>query len=43
MQGVRTTGTEWFVVPEQIFDTLYREGMGLFRPKHKPIHFLEEN
>ena len=43
MQGVRITGTEWFVVPEQIFNTLYREGMGLFRPKHKPIHFLEEN
>lgn len=40
--GVRIKGTEWFVVSAELFDTLYREGMAFFRPKHQPIHFLEE-
>ena len=40
--GVRIKGTEWFVVPKNVFDVLYREGMSAFRPNHKPIHFLEE-
>ena len=40
--GARITGTEWFVISEQLFNDLYKNGMGLFYPKHSPIHFLEE-
>lgn len=40
--GVRITGTEWFTVSPELFQTLYQEGMRAFRPKHNPIHFLEE-
>ena len=39
--GARIGGTEWFVVSKEIFDKLYIEGMGYFRPNHSPIHFLE--
>ena len=40
--GVRIKGTEWFSVSKELFDKLYKEGMKYFRPKHSPIHFLEE-
>ena len=40
--GTRIKGTEWFVVPKHLFDELYEKGMSAFRPKHQPIHFLEE-
>lgn len=40
--GTRIQGTEWFSVPSNVFDVLYKEGMAAFRPNHKPIHFLEE-
>lgn len=40
--GVRIKGTEWFVISEDLFWSLYKEGMRAFRPKHNPIHFLEE-
>lgn len=40
--GVRITGTEWFVISSDLFDKLYKNGMGLLKPKHQPIHFLEE-
>lgn len=40
--GVRIKGTEWFVVPATLFWTLYEKGMEAFKPKQKPIHFLEE-
>lgn len=40
--GIRISGTEWFEVPEFLFNSLYNEGMAFFRPNHKPIHFLEE-
>lgn len=39
---VRIKGTEWFVVPKEVFNLLYSKGMGAFYPNHKPIHFLEE-
>lgn len=39
---VRIKGTEWFIVPKEIFNTLYSKGMGAFYPNHQPIHFLEE-
>ena len=39
--GTRISGTEWFTVPKTLFDELYEKGMGAFRPKHNPIHFLE--
>lgn len=39
--GNRIGGTEWFIVPRPLFDELYQSGMAFFRPKHKPIHFLE--
>ena len=38
----RIVGTEWFVVTPELFTVLYNEGMKHFRPKHNPIHFLEE-
>lgn len=38
----RISGTEWFEVSADLFNTLYVEGMAFFRPTHKPIHFLEE-
>ena len=38
----RISGTEWFVTSPELFAILYREGMRHFRPKHSPIHFLEE-
>ena len=41
MGGSRIGGTEWFVVSKEVFDKLYTEGMGHFRPNHRPIHFLE--
>lgn len=34
-------GTEWYSVPKELFDKLYEQGMGFFREKHKPIHFME--
>lgn len=40
--GIRISGTEWFEVPEFLFNSLYNEGMAFFRPNHKLIHFLEE-
>ena len=40
--GTRIKGTEWFIVPKELFDALYKKGMSAFRPKHEPIHFLEE-
>lgn len=40
--GVRIKGTEWFVVPATLFWTLYEKGMEAFKPKQRPIHFLEE-
>ena len=39
--GIRIGGTEWFVVSAELFNKLYNEGMSVFRPNHKPIHFLE--
>ena len=38
----RIPRTEWFTVSKESFDILYEKGMSLFRPKHQPIHFLEE-
>lgn len=38
----RILRTEWFVVSPELFAILYNEGMQHFRPKHSPIHFLEE-
>ncbi len=40
--GVRIKGTEWFIVSAELFEKLYQKGMSAFRPKHDPIHFLEE-
>lgn len=40
--GNRISGTEWFEVSADLFNSLYTEGMAFFRPNHKPIHFLEE-
>lgn len=40
--GTRIKGTEWFSISKELFDELYIKGMGYFRPKHSPIHFLEE-
>lgn len=40
--GTRIQGTEWFVIPEQLFNELYVKGMAAFRPNHQPIYFLEE-
>lgn len=40
--AIRIKGTEWFVVSAELFNTLYTKGMAFFRPKHQPIHFLEE-
>ena len=42
-QGARRIkGTEWFVVSNELFEKLYNGGMTYFRPKHNPIHFLED-
>jgi hypothetical protein len=35
-------GTEWYSVSKEMFDKLYEQGMGFFREKHKPIHFMEK-
>jgi hypothetical protein len=40
--GTRIKGTEWFIISEELFWELYKKGMKAFRPKHEPIHFLEE-
>lgn len=40
--GDRIVGTEWAVVPNELFNELYEKGMGYFLPKQKPIHFLEQ-
>ena len=37
----RVKGTEWFIVSQELFNTLYQEGMKHFRAEHNPIHFLE--
>lgn len=42
MGGQRIKGTEWFYVSEALFNDLYKQGMGLFKPNQKPIHFIEE-
>lgn len=40
--GKRIPRTEWWIVSDEIFAQLYKEGMGYFFPKHQPIHFCEE-
>lgn len=40
--GKRVPRTEWWIVSEEIFRKLYKEGMGYFFPNHQPIHFNEE-
>ena len=40
--GDRIVGTEWAVIPNELFNELYEKGMGYFLPKQKPIHFLEQ-
>lgn len=41
MGGERIKGSEWFIVPYTAYQKLYDEGMAIFKPKQKPIHFLE--
>lgn len=38
----RVRSTEWYEVDKEVFEKLYNQGMGVLRPKQKPIHFLEE-
>ena len=40
--GSRIKGTEWFLVSKNLFDILYKNGMGAFYPDKTPIHFLEK-
>lgn len=40
--GERIPRTEWWIVPDEVFETLYKEGMKYFYPNHQPIHFNEE-
>lgn len=37
----RVNGTEWFQVPKEVFDELYKKGLAVIRPNQKPIHFIE--
>ena len=39
--GQRVSGTEWFIVSDEVFAMLYREGMGYFYPENKKIYFHE--
>lgn len=39
--GKRIRGTEWFEVSDEVFQMLYKKGMGAFFPKQQPIHFHE--
>jgi hypothetical protein len=40
--ATRIERTEWFVVSKEMFEKLYNEGMSIFRPSYKTIHFLED-
>lgn len=42
MGGIRVKGSEWFVVSRAAYQKLYDEGMAVFKPKQKPIHFNEQ-
>ena len=42
MGGVRVKGSEWFIVSHAVYQKLYDEGMAVFKPKQKPIHFIEQ-
>ena len=39
--GQRVTGTEWFIVSDEVFTMLYNYGMGYFFPEKKKIYFHE--
>ncbi len=40
--GERISGTEWFIVSEEVYTTLYEQGMRYFYPKHSPIYFHDK-
>lgn len=42
MGGIRVKGSEWFIVSCAVYQKLYDEGMAVFKPKQKPIHFNEQ-
>ena len=42
MGGIRVKGSEWFIVSHAVYQKLYDEGMAIFKPKQKPIHFIEQ-
>lgn len=39
--GCSLSGTEWFIVPNELFDKLYKSGLSVFYPKSN-VHFLEK-
>lgn len=40
--GVREEGSEWFCVSDEVFDNLYKQGLGYVFPKVKNIYFEED-
>lgn len=42
MGGIRVKGSEWFIVSRAAYQKLYDEGMAVFKPNQKPIHFNEQ-
>ena len=39
--GISSMGTEWYLINEEAFNLLYKEGLKALKPKTKSIHFVE--